>query len=320
MKLSFLILVLIGSLLVAMTSLADVLPVGAASELKANQVYYNHKYFTFPNWQAGTEKKALNLFPEFRQTSLSADIAEQVKIQDPNKIVIFLGQSRLVVDRPIKDMKLQSLTELATLQKIHDGLATVDTLNPAEIVTHKRKIFAYRNPPKGEWCSDPSSVCLQLSLVFSTVESMLLKGMLCLSDTEKCMKLETDSTLTAQSELKVETPAEGSEDAAQLRKLTGISTPVKMVVTENLFWFNHALEFAKIVMILQPNPNKSSQTVLSTFVVFAFDDKWWSLSLGDAKLNQVILGERFNGTTGLSQGLPKAIQDLTQTVGKVLAE
>ncbi len=280
------------------------------TQLKPGQILYSYKTLIYSDWPNGSEKRVLNLFPGFRD---GEGYKQSLKPVESNALVVFIAHARIVLDRQSNQINLSSFLRLAAIQKLQTGLAEVTQLPSADIETYRRTFLSYRNRPD-RWCENSAtSLCLESNYILDENVQALMALLLYFR------KKAPDPVLRSQSEVRVETPTDSAQIAA-LKSLTGIATEPGNVVTQNIFWFNHVMEFAKVVGIVQAHPTDPGKTVITGYTVFAVERKWWDEKMGPIPLHMIFLGQRLNTSSGLLMGLPKVTQQVFKSMAEMISD
>jgi hypothetical protein len=279
-------------------------------EVKNGADSYSYKVVPFNEWQNGVEKRVLNLYPSFR------DGAAQPGWQaaPSTEVVLFIATATAVLDRPAESVNFQALMNLEMVAHLQEGLATVKGIAADDVETFKPKnqFLTYRNPPDQHWCARATpSICFESEFVFDGLTELAFAGLM-------MTRLSLDTELRAQSELQFEHPT----DAAQindLKQLTGVSSVPAGVIVQNIFWFNHVMEFGKVVGIVQPHPSSAQKSILTGYSLFAVERKWWDKSFRGARLSDSFLGKHLNTQTGLAMGFPKVTEQIFKAMSGILS-
>jgi hypothetical protein len=276
----------------------------APREMKAGEIYFAPREpIPFAQWNNPLEKTYLNLFPTFRmEPSSSPTHLENVD----DDVVIFIAYASFLVDRPADTVKLESFVNLDTARDMQQGLATVELIQPSEVVTGS-SILNYRNPAGARWCEKSHSICVKTQYILDT-RAKLAAG--------RSAKEGQKPEIASQSEVAF-VPTVDQKQFGDLKKLTGIDTTPTGMIVLSTFWFQHALEFGKVVVIVQADPADKRKTIFSTFSVFAIEHKHWNIVT-----KKIIMGEigyPINGKEGLSQGLPKITAQVIQSFAQLVS-
>jgi hypothetical protein len=272
---------------------------GAQVAVPAVAVDYSYRTVDFGAWNNADEKLVLNLFPGFR------DVAPK----NAGELVMFIAKSSMVIDKPAASIDLSKLQDLARMQKIKAKTVDLTLIKSHDLMPNKEKYLAYKNPKNG-WCTGLNELCLDSAFVFEEQQKLFLSTVFFVLN-------KSDSDIRAQSQVRT-FKAEQIQNAKELQRLTGVGTAPTAVIVEDLFWFSHIVEYGKIVGVVQPHPTNPNQSVLTGFTVFAVEKKWWDFGFQGVTLKDAFLGKRFNGTSGVSMGLPKLTQQMFTQLAKEL--
>lgn len=291
--------ILLPQLLVlsSVTSLAA--PAWAQAAAPASAVDYSYRTVDFSAWNNADEKLVLNLFPGFR------DVAPK----NAGELVMFIAKSSMVIDKPAASIDLAKLQDLAKMQKIKAKTVDLNPIKSHDLMPNKEKFLAYKNPKNG-WCTGVNELCLDSAFLFEEQQKLFISTVFFVLG-------KSDSDIRAQSQVRT-FKAEEIQNVKELQRLTGVATAPTAVIAEDLFWFSHIVEYGKIVGVVQPHPTNPNQAVLTGFTVFAVEKKWWDFGFQGVTLKDAFLGKRFNGTSGVSMGLPKLTQQMFTQLAKEL--
>jgi len=257
---------------------------------------YEYKTLDYGDWKDQTEKSVLNLYPGFRDNTKAGSLPKNT-----GDLVLFVAKSRVVIDKPAAQIDLRKLQDLARMQKIKAGAASLTRIGFHDLMPNKEKFLSYKNPRDG-WCAKPDDLCVESTFTFEEQQRLMLSAVFFVIGKQ-------DSDIKAQSQVRVMT-GDQIQQINELIKLTGIDAKPSAVIVEDLFWFSHVLEYGKIVGVVQPHPSNPNQSVLTGYTVFGVEKKWWNFGFQGITLKDAFLGQRFNGTSGLSMGLPKLTKQL----------
>ena len=132
--------------------------------------------------------------------------------------------------------------------------------------------------------------------------------------------------LNFQSELRAVPQKEVNQD--DLKKLTGLDTPVVGVLEQNIFYVNQVMEFGKFMAVLQQDPNDKNQTVVTIYMTLAIKTKTIDRSkefervpvLRNLVPGQLLMGNSsFNTGSSLSAGLPTYTRNQIQAVVGIMS-
>ena len=124
-----------------------------------------------------------------------------------------------------------------------------------------------------------------------------------------------DTELASQSEVQF-VPTTDQRQVADIKKLTGIDTQPYGMIVLTTFWFKHAMEFGKLVAVIQPHPADKHKSILTGFTVMAIEKKHWNAAVRKILLGEV--GYPVNGQSGLSMGVPKVTELVFMSLTKIL--
>jgi hypothetical protein len=130
-----------------------------------------------------------------------------------------------------------------------------------------------------------------------------------------------------QSELRMLRPPD--LDHATFAELTAVKAPIAGVLEQSIFHVNQAMQFGKLLAVLQTHPGDANKTVASVFLLLAIETDVLELKKEYERYPvfknlvpaQVLLGKSsFNTGTSLSAGLPLFTRNRLKAIADILGE
>ena len=268
------------------------------------------------------QKQFLALFPGYAEPTVNkvarAGVARSAVLE---KLTMYVAQARFMLDRPPGTLGLARYVSLAFLEKIdpaikHKAIAAAD-INP---LTDPQGIG--NENPQRKWCTGRDTlVCVQSSY---KLEGKIPIGIALVNKLRDSPKKISDQ-IDFESELSLVPSAD--IDAAGLKQLTGLDTPVAGVLAQNIFYVNQIMKFGKFFAVFQNDPADPKKTVVTAYMALAIEssvlDKKKEFENVPVLRNlvpaQVLMGQSsFNSGNSISAGLPKYARNEIRTVAGLL--
>ena len=172
--------------------------------------------------------------------------------------------------------------------------------------------------PGQPWCSDPSrSVCIQSCYVFEGAYFGGVTGYNAVSSAEE----QKDLGMASESELRYFTSEAEMGMKLPIASLTGIDTPTRGILEQNMFYFNQLMQYGKVVVFVQEHPTDANQSVVSAFVVFGVQTTAFNKQKLKWSVKDILLGKSiFNGGKGITRGLNYYTADLAQKLAEIMSK
>lgn len=289
--------------------------------LNDQTLYFSKDVVEFPDWatKAPSEKSFLNLYPGYQEPDIPVPVDGELK-KIHEGLTVFRARYTFLLDKAFSTINVPALVNLGLWQDI-DPTMNLQSINPADVVTVKDSAkYAYMKPANRQWCSDAGALCLTSHYDYPSIVQTAIKFY------NLKQKLEglpaKDSFLKTQSELRYVSPEQLSK-IGDIQALTGFHSPVAGAVEQNIFYLNMIIQYAKVLVVFQQDPQNVNQTVVSTFLVFGIERKWYEPTGFRHKILSLVhttAADIFNGTgpkladDGILSGLPNYTQSLIERI------
>src|ERR1700680_3090187 len=288
------------------------------AQLKSNTIAFNdHRrdevvdpetgLIGFEDWTRAlpAQKQFLSLYPNYSEPKISITV-DGVKKAYTDKLSMYVLEARFVLAKPPSGVDLSRYVSVQFLEKI-DSAIKHHEITTADVIPANNPEYAFNNNPERAWCgAAPQTACIQSHYQLEgklpsaiNLANMLMEG-----------KKHADY-LEFQSELRVVPVANISQD--NMKKLTGLDTPVVGVLEQNIFYVNQVMEFGKFFAVLQQHPTDNTKTIATAYMALAIKTKVLDRKkqfervpvLRNLVPAQVLMGNSsFNTGKSLSAGLP----------------
>jgi hypothetical protein len=266
------------------------------------------------------QQEFLGLYPGYTEPNTDI-IIDGTKKHYRERLHMYVGEARFLLARASASLKLPNFAALSFAQKI-DPAIKHRLVTPAELARPKELKSVHNQNPKRGWCEGREvSICLHSTY---KLEGRLPTGIALANKLREGARKISD-TLEFESELSHLSAAE--VEAAGLRKLTGIETPVIGGLEQNIFYVNQVMQFGKMLAIFQQHPTDSGKTVATVFMVLAIESNILSKRKEFATMPilrnmtpvQVLAGKSsFNSGSSLSAGLPTYARNQIKAIAGLL--
>lgn len=311
------------------------------SQLNENSIYYTQKVLPFPEWAARfpNERSALALFPDYDQPKVppkKKGLGKKDKVT--LELMVFLSRSKLVIKKAPGQIALQSLVSMEAVKKFDSEIQHVSiqqnqfmssvagkgqitnfqwcNKDGQRILRPAREMdLSYTIPKNRNWCSDSAhSICVESCYLFNKywTEGVKLANLAFDANEKK------DTGIAMQSELRVYQSESDLGLPVPLKSLTGMDTPVRGVLEQNMFYFNQAFEFGKVLAVIQEIPGEPEKSAVTVFFTVGIKKHTYDMF---SDVRDVILGEStglFNTKTGITAGLPVFTQNTVKSISTML--
>jgi hypothetical protein len=298
----------------------------------------------FSEWITRPEAEFLNLYENFKEPET---LTRRRKQRVTEKMTIYMAKAKTVINKPSVNIKLQDYVSVDFMRRLdpelkHGPITPQQTMpvvagqpnlpnfqalcnSPTDkfIERPARELSMAESQRPGEaWCANTSrSVCVESCLIFSDGYQKFAKfynTILAKDDFDK-----KDRGMASQSELRFFVSEAEWGKRKPVATITGINTPVRGVLEQNMFYFNQLVIYGKVIAIFQEHPKDASKTIVTSLLVFGMQsstfDKAYGIGPVSLGVKDILMGnggEKLNTPTGITSGLPK----YTQTIAKTLAE
>ncbi len=260
---------------------------------------------------------------------------------------MFVARSKAIINKPASAINLKQMITLPFIQGLDSEIlhAPITAQNTMPVVAGRPNIPNFQalcnkddvhisrpsrelslekfQRPGQPWCSDTSrSICIESCYIF---DEFYKKGV-SLLNRKSSAEDQKDLGMASQSEMRYFVSEAEMGKKVPLAALTGISTPVRGILEQNIFYFNQIVRYGKIVAVFQEHPTDASKTILTSFLAFAIQtatyEKEFSFIL-TVKFKDILMGRAgkpINTATGITAGLPFYSLNIAKTLAKRLDE
>jgi hypothetical protein len=276
----------------------------------------------FEDWERAqpTQKQYLSLYPNYSEPKINATV-DGITKSYKDKLSMYVLEARFVLAKAPTAIDLSQYASVPFLEKI-DSAIKHRLISAADVIPASNPEYAFNQNPERAWCAVATqSVCIQSRYQLEgklpsgiQLANMLMEG-----------KKHADF-LEFQSELRVVPLQDINQD--NLKKLTGLDTPVVGVLEQNIFYVNQVMEFGKFFAVLQQNPTDNTKTIATAYMALAIKNKVLDRKkqfervpvLRNLLPAQVLMGNSsFNTGKSISAGLPSYSRNQIVAVANVLA-
>lgn len=313
--------------------------------MKEGPIYFRftEKPDSFANWvkSAPAEYDFLSLWDGYKEPTMLVDNKTETE-----KLTVFVSSAKAIlparfdVENMAKKEFIRALDSELTHEAIapnqimpliagakpFNAFAKCNSAGPKIVRPSKETNLTQLNRPGKNWCSDPSrSVCLESCFIFSG--TLYPTGVTVYNNTLAKTELDKkDYGMATQSELRYFVSEAEMGKRQAISNLTGIKTPVRGVLEQNIFFVNQLLQYGKIVAIFQEHPTNSQKMIVTSYFAFTVPTKTWIKKQGvppvKVPMGEVMMGEwpgTINTETGLTAGFPIYTRDLAMKMQKLLS-
>jgi hypothetical protein len=290
-----------------------------AKSMARKTIYFDKKVTPFAQW-GGADKAVLNLHSAFVEPTIKEQTGTETYSMVKEDITVYQTQTKVIVELPATAIKLERFLDIEQLKKMNPT-DIIQSLNASDVKSSAANdtegLMAFRNPPAPapQWCTGPNQVCVNSR--FKLIPGINAFMGVAIWAKNKFTKKQSDSKLASQDEIRINRGSE-IKDPTSLKKLTGIETDVIATVTVTGFWFTHAAQFAKSVMVIQSHPTDSQKTIVTTLSAFGLETKWWTNTMPTAFAPLMEGVTIANITTGISRGIPYHAQEIANATAQAM--
>lgn len=297
----------------------------------------------FTDWIASPEAEFLNLWEDFREPE---SITRRRKQRVTEKMRMFTARAKTVINKAPANFKLQDYATTEFMRKLDPELKheTITAAQTMPVVAGQPNIqnfqklcntgtekpisrpgrelsMAESQRPREPWCSNTSrSVCVESCYIFNTGYQVAV-GTINLNAAD--VFEEKDYGMASQSELRYFVSESEWGKRKPVSTITGINSPVRGVIEQNIFYFNQLVIYGKVVAIFQEHPTDAGKTIVTSFLVFGMQATTWERCLiaKTGCVSDILMGNgggRLNTTKGITAGLPNYTRDIAKTIAEIL--
>jgi len=319
-----------------------------ANTLNAGSVYYHHteEPMAFTAWMAAspTEYEFLSLYPGYVEPTL---LTRKKKIPVTEKLTMFIAKAKAVINKPPANINLKGLIDVNFIKKLDNEIrhATIAPSQTMTIVAGRGNVTNFKKlcntegefiirpalelslekleRPGQPWCSDTSrSVCIESCYIFNSGYRTVVKGYNNFKAEDEYDK--KDQGMATQSEIRYFVSEAELGKRATVASLTGINTPVRGVLEQNIFYFNQLVQYGKIIAFFQEHPTDATKTIVTSYLVFGLQTSTWEKEYSimglSLRVKEIMMGRggRLNTASGITAGLPIYTQNIAKSLTKIL--
>jgi hypothetical protein len=266
------------------------------------------------------QKRLLSLYESYAEPTINVT-KHGVTMQHHKKLHLYLAQARFLLDKSAEIIDLSRYTTLAFIESI-DPTIKHELIAPADVMPLKDIHSAHNQHPERRWCAGAQVICMksryQMEGKFPTAIRLIKK----IDEASKVADF-----FEFQSELRMLRPPD--LDHATFAELTAVKAPIAGVLEQSIFHVNQAMQFGKLLAVLQTHPGDANKTVASVFLLLAIETDVLELKKEYERYPvfknlvpaQVLLGKSsFNTGTSLSAGLPLFTRNRLKAIADILGE
>lgn len=312
-------------------------------DLSTNSIIYAGNIVSFADWgkNSPAEKDLLVLYPGYIEPNVT-DKKNGIETHRLENLTMYVSRTKALLRVSPSQIPLAKMINLDVLRKM-DASLSHKTIAPNQFMPNvvagkgpisnfewcnqggqwitrvKREVdLSYLNAKnRGAWCSDSNrSLCVESCFIFGKAWKSgvaIVNGALDVAGRQDEKK---DYGIAMQSEFRYFLSEQEYGAKHPLSDLTGIKSPVRGILEQNIFYFNQIFQYGKLLSILQEDPQDNSKTIMTTYFVMGVNTH----TLKD----HAIVADVINGTslmntpTGLTAGVPKYMQAMTRAVASFL--
>ena len=306
----------------------------AVDQLKPKTIFFNdHRvdetsdkgaFIRFDEWSRSKplQRQFLSLFPAFAEGT-THKVIDGVKKEVKDELSMYITEARFILSRPAASIDLSRYATLSFIESI-DPQIKHQVIKPADVQVGKEERSAANHNAQRAWCEGAGvTICTRS---FYKLEGKLPMG-IALANKLRDGDRKISDTIEFESEMRLLSAAD--VDEANLKRLTGISTPVTGVLEQNMFYVNQVMRFGKLIAVFQPSPGDAKSTVATVMIALAVSTstlesrkKYQDVPvLRNLVPSQVLLGNSsFNTGNSISSGLPNYVRNRIKAIAAILEQ
>jgi hypothetical protein len=312
------------------------IPGFAIDQLKPNTIIFNDQrtddtasngFVRFDDWTRlkPIQKQYLSLYPAYTEPTVHK-MVDGITKTIKEEMQLYVVEARFKLSRPPASIDLKRYAALKFIENLdpsikHEAIsAAKSSLADEKVATDER--YANNINPDRKWC-EGQSVALCVRSTYRLEGKLPIGIALANKIREGERKLSPD--IVFESELRLYTPSE--EDAAGLKKLTGLDSQISGVIEQSMFYVNQVMRFGKLMAMFQQNPSDANSTIATVMIAVAV-----SSSTVDSRKKyqdvpvlkqlvplQVLMGNsNFNTGNSISAGLPIYVRNRMKALAGIL--
>lgn len=320
-----------------------------ATSMKPGSLYFHftQEPGTFEEWvkSSPVEYEFLGLWDGYKEPLM---LTPKDKKEVLEKLTMFVSSAKAIINKPITDIKLQKLIQLDFVRNLdtdikHEPIAPTAIMplvagkgeinnfkwcNAGSIKTNfKRPMLetnlAVLNRPGSSWCSDTGrSLCLESCYHFPMAYTPVVWGYN--KGKAKSEYDKKDFGFAIQSEVRYFTSEAELGKRRKISELTGIDTPVRGILEQNIFYINQLLQYGKVLAVFQEHPTDAGKTIVTSYYVFGAQTETWLKKYDfvgvELETKEVLMGrvDGVNTETGLTAGFPVYTRNFSSSLATKL--
>ena len=303
----------------------------AIEQLKPNTIIFNDQrtddtasngFIRFDDWSRlkPIQKQYLSLYPTYTEPTVHKEI-DGVKKAYRDEMQLYVVEARFKLSRPPSSIDLKRYTTLPFIENI-DPSVKHQLIKASETTPLTDEKYVNNANPDRKWCEDPFvTICVRSHY---KLEGKLPIGIALANKIREGDK-KIFPFIDFESELRLFTPTE--EDAAGLKKLTGLDAQISGVLEQNMFYVNQVMRFGKFLAVFQQHPSEANSTVATVMIATAVSSttldtkkKYQDVPvLKNLVPLQVLMGQSsFNTGSSISAGLPVYVRNRMKALAGIL--
>jgi hypothetical protein len=301
-------------------------------QLKPKTIFFNdHRldeksdkgaFMHFEEWTRTKpiQRKFLNLFPNFAE-GMVHKVIDGTRKEVKDELQMYITEARFMLSRPAGSIDLKAYAKLPFIESIDPAIKHT-LIQPSDVSVLKDERSANNKNPDRPWCEGTGvTICVRSHY---KLEGKLPIGV-ALANKLRDSERKVSDTIEFESELRLLSASD--VDEADLKKLTGVDTPVAGVLEQNMFYVNQVIRFGKLLAVFQPNPADANSTISTVMIALAVSSSTLDLKkkyqsvpvLRNLVPSQVLLGNSsFNTGNSISSGLPNYVRNRIKAIAGIL--
>lgn len=302
-------------------------------QLKPHTIIFNDQrpddtssngFIRFDDWSRlkPIQKHYLSLYPGYVEPMVTKSV-EGVSRTYRDEMQLYVVEARFKLSRAPSSIDLKRYTTLPFIESLDPSIKH-QVISPSETTPLTEDKFASNVNPDRKWCEGPTvTLCVRSHY---KLEGKLPIG-IALANKIREGEKKIFPFIDFESEVRLYTPAD--EEAAGIKKLTGLDTEIAGVIEQNMFYVNQVMRFGKLMAVFQQHPNDANATVTTVMI---------SLAVSSSTLNsqkkyqdvpvlknlvpvQVLMGNSsFNTGKSISAGLPVYVRNRIKAMAAILEQ
>jgi hypothetical protein len=306
----------------------------AIDQIKPNTIIFNDQraddsasngFIRFDDWSRlrPAQKQFMALYPSYTEPMVHR-VIDGVSKAYRDEMQLYVVEARFKLGRPPASIDLKRYTTLPFIENL-DPSITHQLIKPSETTPLTDERYMSNVNPERKWCEGPAvTICVRSHYA---LEGKALRGGIMLAN--KLREGEGDRKIFPyidfESELRLLTPSE--DDAAVLKKLTNLDSPIAGVLEQNMFYVNQVMRFGKFMAVFQQHPNDANSTIATVVIALAVSSHTLNSQkkyantpvLKNLVPMQVLMGNSsFNTGKSISAGLPSYVRNRITALAGIL--